>query len=166
MKQRRYSLLIAAGVVFLAVGIAVMVWMLYAVRTANRFAALVETNFYAASMVNANGIHTDEDKAVIAEYAGNRAVVHPKNYAALELLLTQEMAAALFGEMKKENALCISFCGMSDMYVAPDERRDGIFVEWTVQDRRYYVRIKGNDIWERVRLFAMEGVGGNRNIPL
>jgi len=166
MKRRRYSLLIAAGVTFLVTGIAAMGWMLHASRTASRFASQVETGFMAAAMVNRHEVRLEEENAIIAEHEDKRVVIHPGNYDALRLLLTQEMAASLFGEMDKGNALRISFCGTSDMYIAPAAGRDAIYVEWTVQGKRCYVRIKGNGIWERVKLFAVKGTGTNLNIPL
>ena len=52
------------------------------------------------------------------------------------------------------------------MFIGPVAEGDGIYVEWLTQGERYFVRIKGNDIWERVRLFAIEGVETRRNIPL
>lgn len=166
MKHRRYGFLIAVGIMFLAIGIVGMGWMLHASQTASRFASQVETGFMAAAMVNAKEIHMDADRAVIAEYEGKRVVIHPGNYDALRLLLTQEMAALLFGEMDKKDALRISLCGTSDMYIAPVAGRDAIYVEWTVQGKHCYVRIKGNSIWERMKLFAVEGTGANLNIPL
>ena len=166
MKRRKYGVLIAVGIVFLVLGIGIMGWMLHASRTANRFEAQVEMGFMAAQMLNAHTIHMDESKVVVAEYEGKSVIVHPDHYNALKLLLTQNRAAMLTGEMNKENALRISFCKTSDMFIGPVAEGDGIYVEWLTQGERYYVRIKGNDIWERVRLFAIEGVETSRNIPL
>ena len=166
MKRRKYSLLSVTGIVFLVFGMAIMGWMLHASRTANRFEAQVEMGFMAAQMLNAHTIYMDESKAIIAEYEGESVVVHPDHYDALKLLLTQERAATLMGEMNKENVLRISFCKTSDMFIGPVAEGDGIYVEWLTQGERYFVRIKGNDIWERVKLFAIEGVETSRNIPL
>ena len=141
MKHRKYGLLIAAGMIFLVAGMAIMGWMLYASRTANRFEAQVEMGFMAAKMLNVHTIHMDESKAIVAEYEGERVIVHPDHYDALKLLLTQERAAMLMGEMNKENALRISFCKTSDMFIGPVAEGDGIYVEWLTQGKQYFVRI-------------------------
>jgi len=148
---------------------ALMVGMVYVVKAKyalNDYTMQVGLGFNAAMMVNAEETHTDEDKAVIAEYEGKRVVIAPENYRAVQSCLLRQAAMPPFGRVRREGALHISVCGMSEMYVQPDDDGEGFTVEWRSGDERYVMHASGGSHWQRMLKLCLEGSTQMKNIEL
>ena len=79
--------LIIAAVTTLVIYIGGMIYVVRAKYSMNDYVVHLGAAFNAATIVNATETYTDEERAVIAEYEGRRAVIIPENYKPLQSYL-------------------------------------------------------------------------------
>lgn len=171
MRRIRAGELVLRSVVALALAalIALIGGMIYVVRAKyalNDYTMQIGLQLNAAMLVNAHQTHTDEENAVIAEHEGQRAVIAPENYRALQACLLRQAAMPFMGRVEHEGALHISVCGASDLYVQPDEDGEGFTVEFDTGAKRYVMHASGGSHWQRLVRLCLEGSTKTPNIPL
>lgn len=153
----------AALLVVLIGGMAYVVKAKYAINDYNKQMTFA---FNAAMMVNAEETFTDDARAVIAEYGGQRVVIAPENYKALQTCLQRQAAMPPFGSVQEEGALKITFCGDSVLLARPDADKDGFLVEWKTGEDRFVMQTRGGNHWERLVSLCMKGRSSVPNIIL
>ena len=122
--------------------------------------------FNAATIVNATENHVEEDKAVISEYNGQRVVLVPENYKPLQSYLRRDYAMPLFGYVNRDNALHVSICGESHLYIVGDADGQGATLAFDCADETFVMHVTGGDLWQKLIDICMKGFGKNANIPL
>ena len=169
MRRARGFLLRAVVASALAALLLLIGGMIYVVRAKyalGDYTMQTAMQFNAAMMVNAEETYTDEARAVIAEYAGARAVIAPENYRAVLSCLTRQAAMPLYARVDEETAMHICICGSTDAYIAPDADGEGFTVDWRSPEGRLVMHTAGGNHWERLMTLCMEGSQKAQNIPL
>lgn len=72
----------------------------------------------------------------------------------------------LFGQVKQEGALYISFCNQSHMYLQPDRDGQGALVRFETAGEDFLMHINGGDLWDKVVQIAIDGRSQYPNLPL
>ena len=159
--------LIILIVLFLAAGIAFMVWTVHARMTGNEYDFQVEAVLSAAEIANGGEPLTDADRAVVAEYGGRRWIVVPGNYRALLSYLRKDYVAMPFQSIDTEKALKLSVCGVAEIWAAPkDASGDVVYVRLATGGKTFRVRTDGGNLWSNLLTCCTTGTYHDKNIPL
>lgn len=161
-----WKLLLTVCALTMALYIAGMIYAVRAKLAMNDYIIQLSMAFNAATMVNAKETYTDPDRAIIAEYGGERCVVVPENYRQLSGYLTWNHAMPPFGSVDEEEALHVSICGGSDLYIEGDEDGQGAMVLFESAGKRFTMHIASVDLWDKILKACMEGSYKAENIPL
>ena len=160
--------LIVFTVLLLVFGIAFLVWSVHSRLTGTEYQFQVDAILSAASVANGEDpLTTDPDKAVIAEYDGQKAVVVPGNYVTLSSYLRKDCANMLFSSLDRDKALKLTVCGEAVIYAAPDgASEDVVLIELTTMGRTFRIRTDGGNQWQSLLSCCMKGTYHDDNIPL
>ena len=160
--------LIILTVLLLVFGIAFLIWSVHSRLTGTEYQFQVDAILSAASVANGEDpFTTDPDKAVIAEYNGQKTVVVPGNYTALSYWLRKDAVNTLFFSMDREKALKLTVCGEAVLRIAPqDESGDVVLVELTTMGRTFRMRTDGGNQWQSILTCCTKGTYHDENIPL
>jgi len=161
-----WKLMVLIAVGTLVFCIAGMVYVVKAKYQMNEYVLQLGAAFNAATIVNAEETHLEEDKAVIAEYEGRRVIISPDNYKALQSYLRRHYATPPFARVKKDEALHIVFCGHTHLYAVPDKDGQGALLLLETGEKDYTMHIASTDLWQRIRDISMDGRAQYPNIPL
>lgn len=134
--------------------------------TMNEYVLQLGAAFNAATIVNAEVTHTDEDQAVIASYEGRRAVIVPENYKALQSYLRRDYAMPLYARVDREKALHVSICAQSHLYIVSDPDGQGATILMESAGDTYTMHVTGGDLWDKIEEICLEGRSKYPNIPL
>lgn len=154
-------------VALLLFGIVFMAYLWRARTVGNEYQFQVDAILAAARVANENQTVTEEDKAVIAEYEGKRAVIAPGNYTALSAYLRKDAAMPPFSRIETKNALKITFCGQAVLYAQPvNAGGDRALVHLTSRGTTYRMHIRGGNVWQDLLRCCTQGTYHDNNIPL
>ena len=156
-------LIAAATLVFMIGG---MVYLVRARYASNDYVTQLGLSFNAAMMVNAQETHTGEDKAVIADHQGRRAVIVPENYKALQSYLRRDCAMPLVSFVNREKALHISFCAENNLYVQGDQDGQGASLLFECGKKTFRMHVSGGDLWQKILDLSLDGWAQSPNLPL
>ena len=143
-----------------------MVYLVKARYAMNDYVVQLGHSFNAAMLVNAEETFTEEEKAVIAEYQGERAVIVPENYKALQSYLRRDSAMPLISLFRRGEALHISFCGENHLYVQGDRDGQGAKILFECGKKTFRMHVSGGDLWQKIVDLSMKGWGQTPNLPL
>lgn len=160
------KLFIFIAVAALTFAIAGMGYVVRAKYAMNDYVIHLGAAFNAATLVNAATTHTDEGSAVIAEYQGQRAVIVLENYKALQSYLRRDYAMPPFARIDRDEALHVSICGASHLYIISDKDGQGATLEFESAGERFVMHVSGGDLWQKIIDICLKGFGKNANIPL
>lgn len=160
------KIIVTIAVLTLVALIGSMIYFVSAKYQMNEYAVQIGNVFNAATIVNATETYTDEERAVIATYNGESSVIVPENYKALMSYLRRDHARPLFGSVKKENALHISICGQSHLYIAGDKDGQGATILLENMGDSFVMHVAGGDLWDKIVDMSLKGTARNPNIPL
>ena len=141
-------------------------YVIKAKYTMNEYVLQLGAAFNAATLVNAEETHTSGEKAVIASYEGRRSVIVPDNYKALQSYLRRDYAMPFFALVDKENALHITICGQSHIYIVSDRDGQGATLLFESAGESCKMHVNSPDLWEKIVEICMEGRSKYPNIPL
>ena len=159
--------LIIFTVVMLVGGIVFIGYLLRARTQANEYLFQVDAVLSACMVVNQGEPLTDADKAVIAEYDGQKAVVVPDNYAALSSYLRKDAVMPLLLQIDRSKALKITFCGQAVLYAVPaDDTGDKVLLCLETGGQTLSMHIRGGNLWINLVACCMTGTYHDKNIPL
>lgn len=159
------KLIIMLAVSTLVFYIGSMVYLVKAKYAMNEYVVQLGLAFNAATMVNAEETYTDDARAVIAEYAGERSVIVPENYKLLSSYLKWSHAMPPLAFVDKEEALRITICADSRLYIEGDDDGQGATVRFETGEDRFTMHVASVDLWEKILTLCLEG-GKTPNIPL
>lgn len=143
-----------------------MVYVVKAKFTMNEYVLQLGAAFNAATIVNAEETYTDEERAVIASYQEKRAVIVPENYKALQSYLRRDYAMPFYARINKEEALHISICGQSHVYIVSDKDGQGATLLMESAGESYKMHVTGGDLWDKIVEISMNGRSKYPNLPL
>lgn len=155
-------------ILLLVFGIAFLVWTVHSRLQGTEYQFQVDAILTAASVANGEDpLTTDPDKAVIAEYEGQRAVVVPGNYQALSSYLRKDAASMLFSSVNKEKALKLTICNEAVLWLAPqDDSGDVVLIELSTMGQHFRIRTDGGNQWINLLGCCLKGTYHDDNIPL
>lgn len=159
----------AVVVIALATLIAMIGGMSYLVKakySMNDYVIELGASFNAATIINATETHMEPDKAVIAEYEGQRVLINPENYKPLQSYLRRDYAMPLFAHVNRDKALHITICGQSHLYITGDRDGQGATLLLESSGERFTMHVTGGDLWQKIIDVCMKGFNKNENIPL
>lgn len=159
------KLLVFLGVAVLVLIIGGMFYVVSAKYQMNDYAVQVGASFNAAMMVNADETHTDAQRAVVARYEGRSSIVVPENYKALLSYLRRDYAKPPFASVNKEQALHVSICDRSHVYIKGDSDGDGATILFESAGKSYVMHVAGGDLWDKVIKLCMDGTYKAPNLP-
>lgn len=153
-------LLLAGGIVFFG-------YLVYARNQGNEYQFQIDAMLMAASVANQEEPVTDPEKAVIADYAGARWVVHPENYRMLSFYLRKDCAMPPWGRVDPKNALEIVFCGDGKLLAAPvTAAGDQVLIRLETGGKTFVMHTRGGNVWEDLVRCCTKGTYRADNIPL
>lgn len=141
-------------------------YVIKAKYTMNEYVLQLGAAFNAATIVNAEETHTDASAAVIASYQGKQAVMVPENYKALQSYLRRDYAMPLYARIERENALHISICGQSHLYIVSDRDGQGATILMESAGKSFKMHVTGGDLWDKIVEICMNGRSKYPNIPM
>lgn len=161
-------ILVIFTIVVLVLGIGFLVLSIYSRTSGTEYQFQVDAILTAASIANEEDpLTTDPDKSVIAEYAGQKAVVVPGNYLALSSYLRKGAASMVFFSINRENALKLTVCNEAVFYIAPQgNSTDVVYVELSTMGQSFHMRTHGGNQWKNLVDCCMKGTYHDDNIPL
>lgn len=160
------KLLVFLSIATLAFVIGGMTYVVRAKYSMNEYSVQLGTAFNAATMVNATQTHTQPDEAVIASYNGQQSVIVPENYKALQSYLRRDHAMPLFGWVDREQALHVSICAQSHLYITGDRDGQGALIRFESAGEKFLMHVRGGDLWEKIVKICLEGTSKYPNLPL
>ena len=143
-----------------------MVYVVRAKYSMNEYAVQVGAAFNAAIIVNATETHTQPEQAVIASYDGQRSVIVPENYKALQSYLRRDHAMPLLGRVDREKALHISICVQSHLYIVGDADGQGALIRFESAGEKFLMHVRGGDLWDKIVKVCLDGTNKHPNLPL
>ena len=165
MKMAR--ILIALTAVLLIGGIAFFAFSVHSRMTSVEYQFQIDAILSAATVANNGETTEDEDKAVIAEYEGQRTVVAPGNYNALSSYLRKDAAVPLAVRIDESRALKLTVCGEDVLYAMPeDERGDVVLIRLITRGKTFQIRTDGGNLWESLKGCCMKGTYHDDNLQL
>ncbi len=166
MKWPLRLVVILAAVLLLA-GIAGMVFLVNSRMETNEYLFQVDAVLSAARVANGGEALTEESRAVIAEYEGQRYVIVPGNYTALASYLHRDPARPLLVSLKEEEALRITFCGEAMLLAVPaDSSGDRVILRFTSGGKTLTMHLRGGNLWPNLLACCTVGSYHDQNIPL
>lgn len=157
-------ILLAIGtLLFCIVGMSYVVKAKYQM---NEYTVQLGAAFNAATLVNANETFTDAQNAVITHYNGEETVLVPENYKALLSYLRRDHAMPFLSTINKEEALHISICGKSHLYIRGDKDGQGALIHFDTAGNTYRMHVTGGDLWDKILTLSTNGSNKFPNIPL
>lgn len=132
----------------------------------NEYSVQLGAAFNAATYVNATETHTDAENAVIANYQGRSSVIVPENYKALQSYLRRDHAMPPFGGVDADDALHISICTQSHLYITGDKDGQGALIRFETAGKSFLMHVNGGDLWEKILTMALDGRSNMPNLPL
>lgn len=165
MKWWTKAILILAIAVLVG-SVCAMVWVLRAKASINEYILRSTAAFNAAMLTNAEETYTEPDKAVIARYEGQRAVVAPENYKAVLYYLKGNAAPPLFRHADPDHALILTVCDETVFTVsfAPDGE-SGV-LEMRSGGKSITMRISNFGLKDRLLACALTGTSAADSIQL
>lgn len=160
------KLIIFIGIATLVMVIVGMVYVVNAKYQMNEYALQTGAAFNAATMVNANETHLEEDQAVVAEYQGRRAIIAPENYKIVLSYLRRSYAMPPFAHVNKDAALHLTICGSSECWVVGDRDGQGATVLFTSAGKSFTMHVTGSDLWQKLLDACLDGTYNAENLPL
>lgn len=162
-----FRFLIILTVLLLVFGIAFLIYSVHARLTASEYQFQVDAVLAAATVANQGEPLTETDKAVIAEYDGQRTVIVPGNYTALSFYLRKDAAMPPFLNIDREKALKITVCDEAVIYAVPgDAGGDVVLVRLETGGNVFQMRTDGGNQWTSLLAVCTEGTYHDKNIPL
>lgn len=156
--------LIIAAITTLIIYICGMVYVVKAKYAMNDYVLQLGAAFNAATIVNATETHTDPERAVIAEYQGESAVIVPENYKALQSYLRRDHAMPPIAFIDREKSLHISICETSHLYIQSDKDGQGALVCLESADEKYTMHVTGGDLFDKILTVSLHGTHKNPNL--
>ena len=156
--------LIVAALTTLIVYICGMVYVVKAKYAMNDYVLHLGAALNAATIVNATETYTDPERAVIAEYQGESAVIVPENYKALQSYLRRDHAMPPIAFIDREKALHISICETSHLYIQSDKDGQGALVRLESADEKYTMHVTGGDLFDKILTVSLRGTNNHPNI--
>lgn len=158
-----FVLIAVATLLFVIVG---MIYLVNAKYQMNDYTVQLGLSFNAATYVNATETFTDEENAVIAEYEGRRSVIVPENYKGLQSYLRRDHAMPFLAFVNKDNALHISICNQSHLYIVGDKDGQGAMIRFETNGEKYTMHVTGGDLWQKILDISLDGSYKAENILL
>ena len=143
-----------------------MIYLVNAKYQMNDYTVQLGLSFNAATYVNATETFTDEENAVIAEYEGRRSVIVPENYKGLQSYLRRDHAMPFLAFVNKDNALHISICSQSHLYIVGDKDGQGALIRFETNGEKYTMHVTGGDLWQKILDISLDGSYKAENILL
>ena len=160
-----FKLLVLFVILMLLSGIAGGIYLVYARMQGNEYLFQVDAVLSAALIANGNEPVTDPDRAVIAAYNGQRAVIVPGNYTALSSYLRKDAVHSLI-RPDGSKALTLTVCGQAVFTAAPaDEKGDQVLVQLETQGKTLVMHLRGGNLWPNLLACCLEGTYHDRNLP-
>lgn len=160
------KLIIIFGILVLVVVIAGMIYVVNAKNIMNEYTIQSGAAFNAAMLINAEETFTDPEHAVVAVYGNQRAIVIPENYRSVLYYLRENAGSPIFARIDRGNALTLTVCGSSVFTVDFDPDGEAATVEFTSDEKRFIMRVRGTELRDRLLKCVLEGTGAGRNISL
>ncbi len=165
MKIFRFLVIFTA--ILLVFGIAFLIYSVHARLTASEYQFQVDAVLSAAAVANQGESLTEPDRAVIAEYEGQRTVIVPGNYTALSFYLRKDAAMPLFLNIDREKALKITVCDEAVIYAVPaDSGGDIVLIRLETGGNVFQMRTDGGNQWSSLLAACTRGTYHDENIPL
>lgn len=158
-----FVLLGIATLLFVIVG---MCYLVNAKYQMNEYTVQLGLSFNAATYVNATETFTDAENAVIAEYEGRRSVIVPENYKGLQSYLRRDHAMPFLAFVNKDEALHISICDTSHLYIIGDKDGQGAMIRFETNGKNYTMHVTGGDLWQKILDVSLKGSYKAENILL
>ena len=154
------ALLLIGGMVFFG-------YAVYVRQQGNEYRFQVEAMLSAAAIANQEELTDDPAKAVIASYAGQKAIIHPENYRQLAFYLREDCVMSLFSKADRNSALEITFCGEDRLWASPaDNSGDRVVVHLETGGKTFNMRIRGGGLWANLVACCTRGTYLADNLPL
>ena len=154
------ALLLIGGMVFFG-------YAVYVRQQGNEYRFQVEAMLSAAAIASREELTDDPAKAVIASYAGQKAVIHPENYRQLAFYLREECVMSLFSKVDRNNALEITFCGRDRLWASPaDTGGDRVVIYLETGGKTFNMRVRGGNLWSSLVACCSKGTYLADNLPL
>ncbi len=160
------KLMILIALATLVFFIASMVYLVNAKYQMNEYNVQLGAAFNAATYVNAQETYTDEENAVIATYQGRSSVIVPENYKALQSYLRRDYAMPPFGRINTEEALHISICNASHLYIVGDKDGQGALIRFETAGKSFLMHVASGDLWDKIVQISLDGRHDTPNLPL
>ena len=165
--MKGFRILIIVTALLLVFGIGFMIFSVHSRLTAAEYQFQVDAILAAATVANREEPLTDSDKAVIAEYEGQRTVIVPGNYTALSAFLRKDAAMPLFLQIDPEKALKITVCDDAVFLAAPaDDSGDIVVVQLETGGKTFRIRTDGGNQWTSLLTVCTKGTYHDDNLPL
>ncbi len=143
------------------------IFILRARTQATEYRFQIDALLQAALIANEEQPLTDADKAVVAEYGGQRTVVVPGNYAALAYYLERDAVSPPWGRPDPDRSLHIRICDLAELYVSPADKTGEKVLIWLKEpERSIVVHVRGGNQWQSLLDCCMTGTYHDANIPL
>ena len=156
---------IVVAVATLVAYIGGMIYLVKAKYAMNEYVLQLGAAFNAATMVNATETHTEPENAVIAAYGNEKSVIVPENYKMLQSYLRMDYAAPPLAFVDKEEALHVSICGESALYIEGDKDGQGAMIRFESAGEHYTMHVAGGDLWQKILSVCLDGSYKAENIP-
>lgn len=165
--MKAFRILLVFTAVLLVFGIVFLVYSVHARLTVSEYLFQVDAVLSAAAVANREEPLTESDKAVIAEYGGQRNVIVPGNYNALSFYLRKDAAMPPFMHIDREKALRITVCDEAVFYIVPEkENEDIVLVRLETGGKTFQMRTDGGNQWTSLLAVCSKGTYHDDNIPL
>lgn len=165
--MKGFKILIIFTAILLVFGIAFLVYSVHARLTASEYQFQVDAVLSAAAVANRGDSLTESDRAVIADYGGQRTVIVPGNYTALSFYLRKDAAMPPFLHIDREKALKITVCDEAVFYVIPEDTGgDIVLIRLETGGKVFQMRTDGGNQWASLLAVCTKGTYHDENIPL
>lgn len=143
-----------------------MIYLVKAKYEMNEYVLQLGAAFNAATIVNAEETYTDLENAVIAAYGDEKSVIMPENYKMLQSYLRMDYAAPPLALVDKDEALHISICSESHLYIEGDKDGQGATIRLESAGESYTMHVAGGDLWQKILSVCLDGSYKAENLPI
>jgi len=165
--MKGFRILLVITILLLVFGIGFLIFSVHSRLITSEYMFQVDAVLSAASVANQDEPLTEADKAVIAEYEGQRNVIVPGNYKSLSFYLRKDAYAWPFINVDKEKALKVTVCNEAVFWILPKENdSDVVWVRLETGGKTFQMRTDGGNQWSSILAVCTKGTYHDENIPL
>lgn len=165
--MKAFRVLLIITVLLLVLGIGFLIFSVHSRLTTSEYLFQVDAVFSAASVANQDEPLTESDKAVIADYEGQKSVIVPGNYKSLSFYLRKDAYMQPFMRMDKDKALKVTVCDETAFWILPKEdNSDIVWIRLETGGKTFDMRTDGGNQWSSLLAICTKGTYHDENIPL